>query len=165
MIKYFVLIINLLFCTTAFSQHQNVSDNDSISYIKNAYVRNSEIIKISKFYTLIKQYPEAVNEFNIARGNYIGAVVLGTVGGSCLGYSLGTVMGGGEFNVLMAGGGLTAILLAIPLNSAANRHFKKAAIIYNREKSSGRPVSLRNPSDLKVTAGTTEYGLGIRVCF
>lgn len=80
---------------------------------------------------ILNSNPESRKELAAAKENQTFALLLGGAGGFMIGWPLGTAMGGGEPNWLLAGIGAGLVALSIPLSSAAKKKTLKAIELYN----------------------------------
>lgn len=66
-----------------------------------------------------------------ARANQTFAMIVSGIGGGLVGYPLGTAIGGGEPNWVVAGVGAGLIVVAIPISISAHKKTKQAVEVYN----------------------------------
>ncbi|MGJ8685149.1 MAG: hypothetical protein ACSHWW_11025 [Nonlabens sp.] len=85
--------------------------------------------------------------------------VMGFAGGFLIGYQLGNLITGKEFNVLQGSIGAGLIGIAIPINIAQNKKIDRAVDIYNDGLSESSTV----PMELSLTTSGT--GLGFSITF
>lgn len=93
--------------------------------------------------TFMKANPQAYAEFKQAKANLDAASVLGFAGGVLIGFPLGTAIGGGDPEWVLAAGGIGLILVAIPFNAAFKNHALNALDIYNSKLSSSTKVNVK----------------------
>ncbi len=126
----FTLVVIFLISAIAFSQ-----EGQAISYEKAfggyKYTQNGVPLTIKQMAGLMNGDQEAMVYINKAKTNYGAAMVFNFAGGFCIGWPLGTALGGGDPEWAMAaiGGGL--LLLGIPFVKATNTNAIKAVDIYN----------------------------------
>lgn len=82
--------------------------------------------------------------------------VVGFVGGALIGWQLGSAIGGGQPNWVVAGIGAGVLLVAIPLGKGYNTHALKAVELYNSQ-GSGELAK----SNIKLQFGLTNHGVGL----
>jgi hypothetical protein len=81
--------------------------------------------------SLMSGNPEAFELAKSATANYGVGNVLGFIGGFMIGWPIGTALGGGEPEWVMAGAGAGILAVAIPLVSNGNKKMGKAIELYN----------------------------------
>ena len=79
----------------------------------------------------MKSNTEAYEEMKLAKSKLDPGTIYGTIGGGLIGWQLGTYLGGGKTNWIVAGIGICATAISIPYTRSYNRHAKKAVRIYN----------------------------------
>ncbi len=99
-----------------------------------------------------------------SKANFDAAQVFGFIGGGLIGWPLGAAAGGGEPAWELAGIGAGLILVAIPFNSAANRHGRAAARAYN-EFVRGQALTDTTRRPLHYELAFTPTGVGLRLSF
>ena len=102
---------------------------------------------------------EAYAEMKLAKkNNDVGSVFAGA-GGFLIGWPVGTAIGGGEPEWVLAGIGAGLVAISIPFAVAYIKHAKKATRIYND--------ALSKPStpDVGFTFGITRDGMGVTISF
>jgi hypothetical protein len=109
---------------------------------------------------LIKLQPNAAAfaEMKKAKSAYDAGMVFGFVGGALIGWPVGSALGGGEPQWVLAGVGAGVILLALPLSKSYKVHAKKAIQLYNDgTNQTGR--------SLHIKVGILDQGVGVRLRF
>lgn len=94
-----------------------------------------------------------------ARSNNTLATLVSTIGGFMVGYPIGTSLGGGDPNWLLAGVGAGLIVVSVPLSLKATSQAKNAVATFNEGATA---TSLRGP---ELRAGFTGNGIGLRLQF
>ncbi|MEM9389420.1 MAG: hypothetical protein AAGA02_03035 [Bacteroidota bacterium] len=153
--KIFVVAISMLLCLTAYSQ------NDSpITYRKafGGYVfeQDGKALKPKQMLDIFQNNEAAYKAMKKAKANYDPAIGLSFVGGTLVGWPLGTALGGGDPNWALAGIGAGLIIAAIPLGSAFNKHAIRAVDLFNGDN---------DKSSTRLYYGLTNHGLGLELRF
>ena len=121
------------------------------------YMQDGELLTQQDLKFILSESPEAISEYNKSMvHNVIGSVFAG-VGGFCVGYPIGTMLGGGEPNWGMAGIGAGLICVAIPFSIAAKNKLTNAVNIYND--------MLNEENSISINFGPTENGIGLCLRF
>jgi len=143
------LILGILFSIPTFSQ----SKADSIRYWKAfggyKFAYNKQVLKTNQLMDLMQTNAEAYSYMQKAKTNSNVSTVLGIAGGFLIGWPIGTTIGGGEPNWVLAGVGAGLIVLSIPLIKGYNKNAIKAAQSFN--------------SSLKGVSTTTEYSFNLGI--
>lgn len=129
-----VLLVILSFNTLA--QEADIRIEKAFGGVK--FYQGTTLLKPKEVMNLMADSPEALEAFKKAKSNYDAGQVIGFIGGFMIGWPIGTALAGGEAQWGLAAGGVGVLLLAIPLNSAFNKHSKNAVEIYNRGSGSAR---------------------------
>ena len=95
----------------------------------------------------------------ISESTYTLATIMGGVGGFMVGWPIGTAIGGGEPNWIMAGIGAGLIVVAIPLSQNYNKKAKQAVDTYNIGLMTS---SLWDKSELRLSMTGNGVGLTLR---
>ncbi len=97
----------------------------------NMLYKNDVKLSLSQTLALMKTNTNAYELMKSAKTNMIWSTVLGGIGGGLVGFPIGTAIGGGKPNWVLAGIGAGIIVASIPLNSAYNKKSKEAVSLYN----------------------------------
>ena len=95
------------------------------------YLQNDKYLSNKQLLSLMNNNNEAYQLIKSANKSKTWATILGGVGGSFIGFPIGTAIGGGDPKWELAGAGVALILIAIPINNNYNRKSKKAIDLYN----------------------------------
>ena len=153
--KSLILFISMLLCMTVYSQEviENMQHKstiipaqpqvtppvkDTIQYSGNKYTLNNENLTLDKMAVIMQNNTVALEYLKSAKGNSGFANVLGYAGGFLIGYPLGTAIGGGKPNWMLAAIGCGLIVIDIPILSSANKNVRKAVNAYNHEGMASR---------------------------
>jgi len=101
----------------------------------------------------------ALEYLKSAKGNSGFANVLGYAGGFLIGYPIGTAIGGGKPNWMLAAIGCGLIVIDIPILSSANKNVRKAVNAYNHEGMASRVEKY----DIRL--GMNQNGMGLAFRF
>lgn len=128
--NFLTLIIISLFSVSAYAQ------SDTISTAKKGlgiiYKINDQPIKMSVFERMIKGNEAAAGEYRKWRNNKTATVIFSYAGAGLIAgaacYSVGSHK---DINIKTVGAGAVLLCVALPFNTAANRHLRRAVHIYN----------------------------------
>ncbi|MCF8303691.1 MAG: hypothetical protein K9I94_10495 [Bacteroidales bacterium] len=160
-----ILLVGLFISTLAAGQSQP----DTITYEKAGgsyqFKHRGSVLTPAQLKGKMRGYPQAYDYMQKAKTNADVANVFAYAGGFLIGYQLGSLIGGGEFNAAVAGAGGRLILVAIPLVSGYNKNALKAVKIYNQKLSEQAPGDEASMDGLQIHFGQTNHGVGVRVSF
>jgi len=174
--KSLILFISMLLCTTIYSQEviENMQQKstilpakqqvnppvkDTIQYSGNKYTLNNENLTVDKMAVIMQNNALAMGYLKSAKGNSGFATVLGYAGGFLIGYPIGTAIGGGKPNWMLAAVGCGLIVIDIPIVSSANKKVRKAVNAYNHEETTSRIEKY----DIRL--GMNQNGMGLAFRF
>ena len=113
-------------------------------------------------------YPEALKTFNNGVSTRNGGAVVGWLGGFCIGWGIGAILGsaiaGGEvkpYNYYIMGAGGVMIIPALIIDASGKKKIKKAVNMYNSAQDSKSNLSQK----VKINFGLTSNGTGLIVNF
>jgi len=128
--------------------------SDSITTEKSGlgyqYYCKGHMLTLGELSDKLKVNDLAYSKLESAKSVNTVASILGCIGGFCVGYTLGTAIGGGETSWVLAGIGVGVIIIDIPIAKSAEKKAKEAVHIYNsgiKKKSS----SIDNELRLRIT--------------
>ncbi|MEQ9298571.1 MAG: hypothetical protein RIF33_08410 [Cyclobacteriaceae bacterium] len=147
-----LIILTAPLCTSGQSQ-------DTLTMHKSRIYSGGEPIFLKRALNLMKPYEDAYAEMSKARVNYDAANIFGFIGGFLIGWPIGTAIGGGDPNWILAGAGVGAIAIAIPLTSAGNKRARRAVELYNAR------VNATAYREYELRLGTTKNGFGLQLTF
>lgn len=127
---FFVFVLVMILGTKVFGQTA-----DSITVVQRmgpVFYQNGQVLKPRHLLEITRVNPEAHQEMRAAKSNYDASQVLGFIGGALIGWQLGTALGGGEANWVMAGVGAGIVGISIPFSAAYNKRARNAVSIYNK---------------------------------
>lgn len=156
--KIIIIAILFLSCFNLYSQSQQ----DTILIRKKLgtlYQLNGKNLTPKQLLAITQTNQQALEEMKIAKSNYDVGSVFSFVGGFLIGWPIGTAIGGGDANWVLAGIGAGVVLIAIPFSTAYTKHATNAVRIYNKSLQ----YSSRDRLNLKF--GATQNGIGLRITF
>lgn len=158
--KCILFFVAVLFLIGGQVSAQNQADSIQVQKrLGTIFVQNGRPLTPRQLLEVTKTNTDAYSEMKIAKSNYDIGSVFGFIGGFCIGWPLGTAIGGGDPNWTIAGVGVALVVVSIPLSTAYTTHAKKAVGIYNS--------GLNQVGTIPVTYrfGFTGSGIGLRVRF
>jgi hypothetical protein len=161
MIKKLLLsILGLILCLSIFAQNQ--TDSIKIFKVFGGYRFESKgnVLTYGNMLDMMKDNPEAYQFMSKAKSTAGFANVLGFAGSFMIGWPIGTALGGGKPNWILAGVGCGLLIIAIPISSSANNN---ALIAIKKYNSSINGLSYQNQYDLKL--GLCPNGLSLKLMF
>lgn len=123
----FILFLVLAF--TALGQAQEIKIEKTLGGYK--FTQTSEKLNLSEIQEILQKNEEAFSLTKQGRSNHSIANILGLAGGALIGVPIGTAIGGGDANWVMAGVGAGLVAIAIPFNSQANKFTRRAIEEFN----------------------------------
>jgi hypothetical protein len=146
-----LFLISIL--TFSFIQAQMI--RDTISIKRNSYWYRGNALTANQLLDKMQNNPDAYAEMSIAKSNYDIAMVCSYIGGACIGIPVGQAIGGGKPLWALAGVGVGAVIIAIPLSISFNKHARKAVRIYNSN------LTRFGLNKLNVKIGLSPGGIGL----
>ncbi|MGV3641105.1 MAG: hypothetical protein ACO1NZ_11335 [Adhaeribacter sp.] len=111
---------------------QNSSDSIVVKKAMGVvFLQNGKTLKPRQLLDITQSNPEAFQEMKKAKSNFDVGYVFSLAGGTLVGWTLGTALGGGEPNWAVAGVGAGLIGVSIPFSAAYSKHAKNAVRTYN----------------------------------
>jgi hypothetical protein len=139
------------------------SSSDSIVSVKKGlgyqYFMNGEKLTGVAFLERLKSNDQSWKKYNQAKGISLIANIFAASGGACIGWPLGTAIGGGDPNWVMAGVGVGLVVVGVSIAVGADKKIKQAVDIYNQGISAG---SVRIE---EIRFGVTADGIGLCMRF
>lgn len=155
---------NLLFTLLLLSTLINISGQEiSIkkSFGENLFMQNDKRITYSQLLSSLESNSEAYKIATSAKGNKTFGMILGGAGGALIGWPLGTALGGGEPNWILAGVGAGLIVATIPIISGYNKKTANAIKLYN----DGLTNTSHKPESYKLSVSANHNGIGLNLQF
>ena len=121
------------------------------------YTQNGRILRVNEMVNLMENSPEALEIMLQAKSTYNTAMALGYIGGFMIGWPIGTAIGGGKPNWVMAAIGAPIAIIGFTLNPKYKRQSAKAVELHNGSSST------RAKPELEFGAG--KYGLSLKLKF
>lgn len=160
--KRILLIWTLLIVCFSFAFGQAPTDSIRMEKIFGGYqfYQGNNRLKMSQLVRIMQPNEQAYKEIKAAQSTNTIASVIGGIGGFMVGWTLGTVAGGGEPIWAMAGVGAGLIAVAIPISHKFNKQAKTAVNTFNGGL---KTSSLLNKTELEFAC--TENGIGLVLKF
>lgn len=151
-----------LFCLFSLTPESLSAQLDTIKVVKHAgtkYWYQGDYLQRPQLRGLLRQDPEAFSQFKKGDIFYVVEVILLSAGGFAWGYSIGGLLGGGEFDATAAYIGSGLLVAALPFSLLRKPHTRKAVLLFNKNRN-------RNSAYVpKVQFGLTSAGVGVRLSF
>jgi len=127
--------ILFLICAILFATENVVAQKINKSKRLGSYVfeQNGKKLNANALLQALSSNKNAYNLASSGKGQYNLGNVLGAIGGFGIGWPIGSALGGGEPNWLMAGGGLVLAIAGITVNNKGAQKFSQAIDMYNSE--------------------------------
>lgn len=160
--KKIVIILTLLTMSLTFTLGQTVNDSISAKKVFGGYQfsQGGKRLKVNQLVNAMKPNEQAYNKIKSAKSTYTLATIIGGAGGFMVGYTIGTAIGGGDPNWVMAEIGAGLIVVSIPITLSYNKKAKEAVDTFN---DGFKTSSYWNKSELKMTL--TGNGIGFTLRF
>lgn len=129
LMKKTFLTLSFFIAALTFCHSQTIESEKVFGGYK--FTQNGEPLTMDELTTKLNSNEESAKLINKAKNQNMLASVLAGAGGALVGYPLGTAIGGGEPNWMLAGVGAGIIAVAIPISSGANKKTVQAIDIYN----------------------------------
>lgn len=123
--------ILILFTATIFAQNSSDSIVVKTGFWGNKYLLKGNPMSLTQLENTLSVNPEAIAYFNKAKSTQPITYILSAAGGALIGWPIGTAIGGGKPNWLLAGIGAGLVIIDIPIAKSADKKLKKAVDIYN----------------------------------
>jgi len=159
--KISILVVLLTVCFS-FSFGQASPDTILMKKVFGGYqfLQGGKRLTINKLVKAMEPNSMAHKEIKSAQSNYTFAMILGYAAGFMVGWPIGTAVGGGDPNWVMAGIGAGLVIISIPISQSFNKKAGKAVGIYN---SGLRAGSFWDKNELKFAV--TNNGVGLTFGF
>lgn len=132
-----ILVLQLIAFTALLAQTPN--QPIEVNKIKggHSYTQDGKALTYPQLITVMQSNEEAVKQVKTAKTNGSVAMVMAGAGGFCIGWPLGTALGGGEPSWGMLGVGVVLVAIALPLAAKSDKQVKAAVDNYNLGLSTG----------------------------
>ncbi|MCK4679307.1 MAG: hypothetical protein KAT48_14330 [Bacteroidales bacterium] len=140
---------------------QNLADTISIEHSR--FYQNGKMLNMKQLVQAVKSNQQAYKKMHSAQGNRTLASILSFPGGFLIGYPVGTAIGGGEPNWVLACVGAGLIAIAIPITITAKKQATEGVKLYNSSLSN--EAFLYKKQKPEFTLGVTQNGLGLVMMF
>ena len=151
----------LVVCLT-YSYGQTSSDTISVKKVTGGYRYYQGVKQLEKneLAGVLKSNGQAANQLQSAQSTYAAAMIFSYTGGFLVGWPVGTALGGGKPEWILAGVGAGLIAIAIPMSRSYNKKVKLAVDTYNNGL---KTSSFRNNTELRLSM--TGNGIGLTLKF
>lgn len=153
-ITFFLLVV----CQNI-SLAQNINDSIVVSGNNKVFTQNGKILNFNEIKSIVSINDEASKYISKASGNATISYIFAYAGGFCIGWPIGTLIGGGKPNWGLAAIGGGCILIALPIATAADKNVIKAVNIYNSN------LNTQSTGNIKLNFGLTSSGVGLTLKF
>jgi len=133
-----------------------VSEKTGLGY---RYYSNGQKLTGFELVEKLKTNDQSWEKYNQAKGISLIANIFAASGGALIGWPIGTAIGGGDPNWVLAGVGAGLAVIGITIATGADKKIKQAVEIYNQ----GVGVSSMRVKEIRV--GMTSGGFGLCVRF
>lgn len=129
--KKIFLTLPLVLATVYLCNSQTIESEKVFGGYK--FSQNGQELTINELTVQLNTNEESAQLIKKAKSQNTFATILGGAGGALIGYPVGTSIGGGEANWVLAGVGAGILAVAIPISASANKKTIKAVEIYNSQ--------------------------------
>ena len=154
----------LLFSLLTFLTVSVFAQTDSITATKvfggYKFEHQGQLVKPKAMLQIMAENQEALVYMKKAKSSYDISMVIGFSGGFLIGWPIGTAIGGGDPNWILAGVGAGLLVALIPISNAANANALKAVEIYNSSQKSAY-----FHQGINLDFGITDNGIGMKLTF
>lgn len=133
MTQKILLIFSVILITVTVNAQQIQAEKVFGGY---QFTLDGKALSLKEMKNIIEPDTEAYQLIKSAKSNNDLASIMGGVGGFMIGWPLGTAIGGGDPEWIMAGIGAGLVIVSFPLSSAASKKAFKAMEKYNTGLSS-----------------------------
>lgn len=153
-----VLSMVCLFCLIISCTAQKIDVEKAFGGYK--FTQNGELLKMNQLADKVSGNFESRKLMRSAKSKIGISSVLSGIGGFLIGWPIGTAIGGGEPNWIMAAGGVVLAGIGFPIGSKGYKQVREAVRLHNK--------SLENPSgatfkpQFEIAASPNRVGLLIR---
>jgi len=159
--KIYLILAMILTALTAINA-QNSSDTITIKKVTGGYqyLKGDIPLTMPQLTKEMASDPVAFEKIKKASTTFGFVSVLSYAGGFCIGYPIGTMLGGGEPQWVLAGIGAVMVAIALPIAKNVDSHTRQAVEIYNTGK---QKTSFWDNTELRLSM--TENGVGFALRF
>lgn len=125
------------------------------------FTQNGKALKMNELAAKVSANSEARKFMQSAKSNIGMSTVLGGAGGFLIGWPIGSAIGGGEPNWLLAAGGVVLVGVSLPLSNSGYKKARKAVNIYNQQLEDPSGSKFKPQFELAASA----QGIGLLVKF
>lgn len=155
------LLTILLLCCLQLAFAQTVTDTISIqkTFGGQKFYQADKRLSMAELKNILRSNDAAYRELRSAQTANTLATIIGGAGGFMVGWPIGTSLGGGKPNWVMAGIGAGLIVASIPISQTFNKRSKNAVAMFNRGI---KTSSFWDKKELLLSLTATAAGLTLR---
>ena len=155
--KTIFILFGLIFNLSVFSQSDMSIETKKV-FGGYKFEQNGKSLKVDQMLFIMQDTPDAFRYIQKAKSSTTFANIFGAGGGFCIGWTLGTLIGGGEMNWAILGVGAGCLGIMIPFANSANKNALNAVDKYNNRNTSALTT-------FDIQFGFVNNGLGIAIRF
>lgn len=131
--KRFVITMSLLVASLTALFGQTATDSITMTKVFGGYQfhQGEKSLTLNQLVRTMEPNEMAYEQIKAAQSTNTLATVIGVAGGLLVGFPVGTAIGGGDPNWVVAGIGAGLILVCIPISQKFNKQAKQAVETYN----------------------------------
>jgi hypothetical protein len=133
--RYIILLFSFMMLCIGnhlFGQELTDTIESKKTSLGQSYYLGNERLTLKRLTEITVPNALAHNEIKQAQICNVFGCVFGIVGGACIGYPLGVLIGGGKPNWIIAGVGAGCLLIGIPIAIVGDKHVAKGVALYNK---------------------------------
>lgn len=157
--KKTLLTLSFILVAFAYCNSQTIESKKVFGGYK--FTQSGKTLTMNELTTQLNTNEESADLIKKAKSQNTFASILGGAGGALIGFPIGTAIGGGEANWVVAGVGAGILAVAIPLSASANKKTKQAVEIYN--SGSKTKENLAHKPQLFVVSNSRGMGLALQL--
>lgn len=149
---YFIMLLGLVLTTTLAAQTDPITLEKAAGSYR--FYQAGERLKLGEVVDGMESNQLAYDQIKVARSNYNTAGVFSFIGGACIGWPLGTAIGGGDPEWWLAGIGAGLVVVSIPFTKKFKTNADAALDTFNTGFSQHQPKP-----DIRLTLAGNGLGL------
>lgn len=151
------LALILLGAFQTFAQSSDLTIQVKKTSFGTSFLQNDKILSNRQLLNIIQYNTEANELMKKAKTNADVSLVMGSIGGFMIGWTLGGAIAGGDPNWTLAGIGAGFVAIGIPFSIKYSKQAKAAVALHNQ--------TIDGVSQLNFNIGLSPNGLGLKVSF
>jgi hypothetical protein len=155
------VLTTFLLCCLQLSFAQTAADSISIqkTFGGQKFYQADKRLSMTELKNILRSNDAAYKELRSAQSANTLATIIGGAGGFMVGWPIGTSLGGGKANWVLAGIGAGLIVASIPISQTFNKRSKNAVAIFNRGI---KTSSFWDKKELRFSVTAAAMGLTLR---